>query len=356
VPEWEDMTVKEDPVGFDLMNHDERIDFVRRVFPAIGKYCHQNLQYYLDIWQIAEDAGLNIVITDYNSPVVFKDEIAKAARGEYIIDPALLGFDIEEQKQAFLPLASYQDELLGIPFESGDSNVFGWLNGMFPIGDAYLYYALIRDRRPRRIIEIGSGQSTLVALKALNRNQSGRITCVEPYPNQHFNTHLSRMAESNFELIAEQLQNIPADFFQSLQENDILFVDSSHVVKSQSDLMHLFFKVIPTLAKGVLIHFHDIFLPYDYPTEFMVRHKRFYTEQYVLAGMLMNNQNFKTLFSNFYFAHQAFDFYAQQMRSLLSDIEKSSPPETPIRAYVHGGSLWMTTRDGSENERFGNRG
>ena len=132
---------------------------------------------------------------------------------------------------------------------------------MFPISDAYLYYALIRSGRPNRIMEVGSGQSTLIALKALGTNQSGSITCIEPNPNQHFNAHLVQISKSNFELITNEIQEIPVEYFVQLKKGDMLFIDSSHVVKAQSDLLYTFFKIIPKLASGVLVHFHDIFLP-----------------------------------------------------------------------------------------------
>ena len=344
--------------SFNAMNHEQRIEFAKKIFPLIGKYCNENRQYYIDIWPIAEDSGFNVVASDYYSPIPFKKDLDTAVPGEYVVDPGLLDFDIEEQKEYFSKLTIYQRELLDVPFKLEKSAEFFWVNGMFPVSDSYLYYSIIRKERPLRIIEVGSGQSTLIALRALGKNGTGRISCIEPNPDQNFNNHLRKISAANYALIIDELQNVPLSYFQELNENDILFIDSSHVVKSQSDLIYLFFDIIPALKRGVVIHFHDIFLPYDYPTSFFRYYKRFFNEEYFLAAFLINNSMFHTLFSNYYFLWKETEFYLAEMSALLESIEKSavetgekfsaralsSSEEMPLCSYVMGGSYWMKSQ------------
>ncbi len=345
--------------GFDKLfaklDHEQRIEFARSVLAPIGKYCHDNRQYYLDIWNAAEEAGFNLVIRDYYSPIPSKKDTEKIAERKYIVEPALLGLNCEAQKELLRQMLGYQEELAGTPFKSGELTKFSWTNGMFPIADAYLYYAFIRKEKPRRIIEVGSGQSTLIALKALAQNGEGRITCVEPFPNQSFNAHLAGIPGANYSLIVQELQDVPLSLFRELQAGDILFIDSSHVVKAQSDLIYFFFSILPSLTDGVLIHIHDIFLPYDYPLDFFSVHKRFHSEEYMLAAFLMHNSRFKTLFSNYYFLWQEHDFYLRNMAALLKDVEQSAVQagetfdcserfvvsEMPLRPHLMGGSYWM---------------
>jgi hypothetical protein len=155
--------------------------------------------------------------------------------------------------------------------------------------------------------------------------------------------------------MVDELQNVPLSLFQELQKNDVLFIDSSHVVKAASDLMHFFFAILPSLKDGVLVHIHDIFLPYDYPLDFFMSHKRFFTEQYFLAAFLIHNFKFKTLFSNYYFLWKEYDFYLKEMSALLNDVEKCANllgeefdcselfviSEMPLRPHLMGGSFWM---------------
>jgi hypothetical protein len=340
---------------FRTLNHEQRVEFAKAVFAPIGQYCHDNRQYYIDIWRAAEESGFNLVISDYYSPIPSTKAIARIAGRGYVVDPSLLGFDCEEQKELLSHLAVYQDELAGTPFKPGKADEFFWANGMFPIADAYLYYALIRQEKPQRIIEVGSGQSTLMALKALTKNGNGCISCIEPFPNQRFNEHLAGISGGNYSLIVDELQNIPISLFQEMQCNDILFIDSSHVVKAQSDLIYLFFSILPHLAEGVLVHFHDIFLPYDYPVDFFTVHKRFHTEEYFLAAFLMHNCKFRTIFSNYYFLWQEHDFYLKCLQAFLGDVEHAAAragesfnsrelfvvSEMPLRPHLMGGSFWM---------------
>src|SRR6185295_19090007 len=129
-------------------------------------------------------------------------------------------------------------------------------------------YGLIRHLQPRRIVEIGGGYSIRIAHKALMMNQAGKLTCIEPYPEE-------RLLEASLdaEIIQRLVEEIDVEFFSSLQENDILFIDSSHAVKFGSDVCYEFLEVMPSLSSGVWIHVHDIFFPHDYPAEWLLNQR-----------------------------------------------------------------------------------
>ena len=136
--------MNESEKSFDTLNHEQRIEYARASFPAIGQYCCANRQYYIDIWDIAEDSGFHLILADHHSPIPSRQNIRRVAERKQLIEPDEIGFDSGAQKEHFLRLTEYQEELAGIPFKTGESNEFCWANGMFPIADAYLYYSIIR--------------------------------------------------------------------------------------------------------------------------------------------------------------------------------------------------------------------
>ncbi len=124
--------------------------------------------------------------------------------------------------------------------------------------EALILHAMIRYLRPRRIIEVGSGYSTYVSSQALNLNaNSGELICIEPYPYEEL-----QKLQGVSQLIPQKVQAVPRSFFRQLDENDILFIDSSHIVKVGSDVVYLFLEVLPVLRPGVVVHVHDIGFPY----------------------------------------------------------------------------------------------
>ena len=160
---------------------------------------------------------------------------------------------------------------------------FGWM-------DARLLYYFIQKNKPKKIIEIGSGNSTLLIYN-INKmfNLNIEITCVDPYPTDYVK-NLHNSGEIN--LINDKLENINLNLFKNLEENDILFIDSSHVVKLDSDVLYYFTNIFPILNKNVIIHIHDIFFPNDYPNEWLIQ-GRFWNEQYFLYIFLQYNSKFK---------------------------------------------------------------
>lgn len=159
--------------------------------------------------------------------------------------------------------------------------------------DAAVYYAMIRHYKPRKIIEIGGGESTRVAALACLKNQPEdpcRLVCIEPYPGQDLRQGFDGLSR----LIQEKVQSVPLSEFEDC---DLLFIDSSHVVKMGSDVVWEMLEIVPRLQKGCLVHFHDIFLPREYP-EALAKQRLFWSEQYLLWAFLLFNNSYKILWSS----------------------------------------------------------
>jgi hypothetical protein len=130
-------------------------------------------------------------------------------------------------------------------------------------------------------------------------DSSMQMTFIEPYPERLF-SFLKDADKNTATVLVNKVQEVPLDPFLALEENDILFIDSSHVVKVGSDVNHLVFEILPRLKKGVWIHFHDIFFPFELPQHWIVDHKKFWNESYLLRAFLMNNDSYEiTLFNTF---------------------------------------------------------
>ncbi len=202
---------------------------------------------------------------------------------------AYAGIDFHWEKQLRLlgELARYRDELDDLSFDFGND----FFNGF----DAAVYYSLIRHLQPRRIIEIGGGYSTQIAAKAFARNDKGRLTCVEPYPDSRLIN-----ANLNVEVIQKRVEEIDVDFFACLEADDILFIDSSHAVKFGSDVCYEFLDLLPQLRSGVWIHVHDIFFPHDYPAEWLLERRLALNEQYLLEAFLAFNNSFTPQLANYW--------------------------------------------------------
>lgn len=193
-----------------------------------------------------------------------------------------------------------QMELLGVfdastlldwtPYPS-DKFRYYYGNEYFMAGCAHVLFYMINVLKPKKIIEVGSGFSTAVMLDT-NENcfdNKIEVTAIEPYPGR-----LKKILRPDdvLEICEKKLQDIPVDYFECLGENDILFIDSSHVSKFNSDVNYIFFEILPRLKKGVYIHFHDIFYPFIYPKQWIYE-GRAYNEMYLLRAFLMDNQNYK---------------------------------------------------------------
>jgi len=195
-------------------------------------------------------------------------------------NPIAVEFRWDEQLKLLRQLTfQYGEELRNLSRDS-----FNFDNDYFGGIDAAVYYAIIRHLAPKRIIEIGSGESTRIANLALARNRSeskqSRLTCIEPNPERLLRQNLE------IELLQQKVEEIPRDYFDSLEPNDILFIDSTHTVKFRSDVCYEFLEILPELTPGVWVHVHDIFFPNDYPAEWILERRLALNEQYLLEAFL----------------------------------------------------------------------
>jgi predicted O-methyltransferase YrrM len=175
---------------------------------------------------------------------------------------------------------------------------FHFNNGFFERIDAEVAYAFVRQRKPKRVIEVGSGNSTLVLGTALQVNAAegfaGELTSIEPHPAPFLREGVTGMTR----LIEKPVQQVGLEVFRELQAGDILFIDSSHVVSIDSDVLYECLRILPELAPGVLVHFHDIFTPLDYPEKFVKTNLCFWAEQYMLEAFLSFNSAFRVVWSS----------------------------------------------------------
>ena len=185
-------------------------------------------------------------------------------------------------------------ELLDLPKEKQDTLEFYLNNGAFESGDAEYWYQIIRAIKPKRIFEVGSGNSTLMAVKAINKNHDEDPSykcehiCIEPY-------EMPWLEETGISVIRKKVEEVELSFFSQLQENDILFIDSSHIIRPQGDVLFEYLELLPFLNKGVIVHVHDIFSPKNYPKEWLIDEVRFWNEQYLLEAFLTHNSSWKIL-------------------------------------------------------------
>ncbi len=205
-------------------------------------------------------------------------------------------FDFPAQIALLEQLSSYAQESAALPRDANGERTFHYNNPTFREGDAAFFYALLRHFKPANIIEIGCGNSTLLARKAIDKNQSENPSspcnhyCIEPYENPWLD-------ELPIEIVREPVENVNLKVFDRLGENDVLFIDSSHIIRPQGDLLRIYLEILPRLKKGVVIHIHDIFSPRDYLSQWLLDEVKFWNEQYLLEAFLSDNSRFRILAS-----------------------------------------------------------
>jgi hypothetical protein len=184
--------------------------------------------------------------------------------------------------------------------DAADPAGFFWKNPAFSYSDAVAYYCVLRALRPQRVVEIGSGFSTLVADQALRANGHGEITVIEPYPKAFLRT-----LPTVTRLIEQPVQDIPEDELVALVDAcQVWFIDSTHTVKSGSDCLYIYLKIMPRVTAPVLCQSHDIYLPYAMPATLALGRHVFWTEQYLLQAYLLGNPKANVLFGSAYLARQ----------------------------------------------------
>jgi hypothetical protein len=267
----------------------------------------------------------------FYSPVVDVEDIEAREREIWPAEPDVLGIDFNDASHREVlgtdfpqHLASYDypeqlDEVRHPGRFYTRNSQFGWL-------DARALHVLLLAWRPRRIIEVGSGYSSLLTAEVNRFHFGGAIefTCIETYPRPFLRAGIAGITR----LIEKRVERLPLDTFAALEPGDVLFIDSSHVAKTGSDVNYLYFEVLPRLASGVVVHIHDIHLPHDYPREWVIDENRSWNEQYLVRALLMYSQAYKIRFGCRY----AFHRFPDLVRSALAH---------PRGCAFGGGSLWL---------------
>jgi hypothetical protein len=237
----------------------------------------------------------------------------------------LPGIDWNEDEQVSL-LSGFQfsGELIDLPRTKISKSVgFHFDNGLFESGDTEFLYNMIRSRKPARIVEIGSGYSTFIASMARQKNVSEddtfrcRHICIEPY-------EAPWLEQTGVEVIRTPVELIDKSLFQELSENDLLFIDSSHMIRPQGDVLFEFLELLPILRPGVIVHVHDIFSPRDYLKEWVLGEIRMWNEQYLLEAFLTSNAEWKILGAVNFLKHKHYDLLAAKCVFLQRSREPGS--------------------------------
>lgn len=212
------------------------------------------------------------------------------------LDRNLPGLDLNVKYQLdLLSKINYSSEIYFQDLNNNSLNKLNFFlgNGSFESGDAEFLYSIVRHFKPRMIVEIGSGHSTKIANQALIKNKSlnsnsYKHICVEPY-------EMPWLSQLNVEVIRNRVELCDPKLFSSLQHNDLLFIDSSHIIRPQGDVLFEYLEILPNLNSGVIVHVHDIFTPKDYPDPWIRENVSFWNEQYLLEALLSNSSRYKVI-------------------------------------------------------------
>ena len=269
----------------------------------------------------------------YYSPIPDTAHALAVSRAQQDRFLPMQGIDLRDQEQLglFEQLVAFMKESPFRNEEKSPSHRFFNNNGIYGYSDALVLESMIRLLRPSRIVEAGSGFTSALMMDVNSKyfGNAIQLEFIEPYPERLFKL-LSAADKNQVRIHVQGLQTVDLSTFSSLKNQDILFIDSSHVAKVGSDLLYLFFEILPVLAPGVYIHFHDIFNNFEYPENHFTKYKGFgWNENYFLRAFLMNNPQYEVvLFTNYLDLK-----YSAQILHWM--------PDYPLRT---GGQFWIRKR------------
>ncbi len=266
--------------------------------------------------------GVYPIIDHYYEPLFNDMQLSQSLKK----DRKLPGIDLNDESQLeLISSLHFSDELklLNLSADTRSEQQFCISNGSFGSGDAEFLYQFIRKFKPSRIIEIGSGHSTKIARMALDRNyfDTGEVSthiCIEPYEQPWLENI------SGIRLIREKVEKINFNWRLELGDGDLLFVDSSHMIRPQGDVLFEYLEIFPTLSRGVFVHIHDIFTPKDYLESWVVNDVRFWNEQYLLEALLTNTNRYEVIAALNYLKHHYYEELLGVCPYLTEDREPGS--------------------------------
>lgn len=267
---------------------------------------------------------LFVPLGHFYSPIV---DITELDTSDLSQDEVLNGIELNRSEQLQL-WQMFVPFLKEIPFSAQPGNMFRYHfeNPSYSYADGSILYAMIRLFEPRRFIEIGSGWSSACTIDTITRylKVGCDLTFIEPFPDL-LNSAVGSLPE-RVRLIEKPVQKVNLKLFEELRKNDILFIDSTHVAKSGSDVCFELFRILPLLSPGVLIHIHDVFWPFEYPAQWVLKENRSWNETYMLRAFLSHNKNYKIMFWNDFFIRH---FYSEVHRDYPNFLKNT------------GGALWL---------------
>jgi hypothetical protein len=265
----------------------------------------------------------------FYSPVVDIDDIhAISESRDRLLAPLPAGIDIDAGRilEMMRRLASYHSHF---PFPRNKTEPFRFYfgNAFFGVHDASILFSILLAFRPRRVIEVGCGYSSCLLLDTNEMFFDNKIdlTMVDP-SLEELRPLFGPKGTGAARLFPNRLQDVPPGIFEELERNDILFIDSSHVAKTGSDVNYYLFRILPFLKPGVLVHVHDVLYPFEYPEAWVREEKRSWNEAYILHAFLQYNSSFGIL----YWANFVYHRFQDELRALM-----------PACMENEGGSLWL---------------
>ncbi|MDP2178381.1 MAG: class I SAM-dependent methyltransferase [Methylophilaceae bacterium] len=279
----------------------------------------------LDQRRSIEDAGVKVTPCNFYSSVPSIAEIENSF--EYSDDQPPYAnsgiFGLPDKSRDLLEvLTSFSSEFE--PPDEGDTDApigYFWNNSQFSHSDAMSYYTFVRHLQPSRVLEIGAGFSTLVAIDAIAKNGEGEVVFIEPLPRNFL--------KQTDKIVLKQMaaQEISVEWLNShLKDGDVIFIDSRHTVKTGSDCLHIYLRLLPQLKHDIYLHVHDVFLPFGLPKNWLLDHHIYWTEQYLLLAFLTDNPRVAFLFGS---------AYHKWANEILLDTFMHG------RAKSRGGSFWF---------------
>lgn len=270
--------------------------------------------------QVLLKVGLMPIRDHYYEPLFNPKHLAKPLSEDRFLPG--ISWNVQEQLST---LASFQfeSEFVDIPDNYQGDLTFHFNNQSFLSGDAEYLYNIIRLKKPKTLIEIGCGNSTKIAQLAIQRNKNEASSyrcehiCIEPY-------EMPWLEKLGIEIVRKKVEDNNAGIFAKLEEGDILFIDSSHMIRPQGDVLFEFLELLPTLKKGVIVHIHDIFSPKDYLKEWVIDEVRLWNEQYLLEAFLTSNKDWKIIGALNYLHHNHYDRLKEKCPRLTKDREPGS--------------------------------
>jgi predicted O-methyltransferase YrrM len=254
-------------------------------------------QAFLSLFRMLQGCGISVLPNHFYWPI---PDVRTLEREEWRRRTPIIDLKLSEQVRFMsevVPL--YAGELQFASSPSTDPKEYHRNNGMFETVDAEVAYSVVRHLKPKRIVEVGGGNSTRLLARALRTNNArdgcpGELVSVEPYPDEIMRAGIPGLTR----LIPHRVQDVSLSLFESLEAGDVLFIDSSHVVTVGSDVVYEFLEIFPCLRPGVIVHLHDIFYPSDYPREAVLNFLWFWSEQYLLEVLLRSNPASQVLWSS----------------------------------------------------------